>query len=61
MPAIALSNTSQRQHPADCLHSGVDFGPLEAGEACTLQGKFYWLERTKDDLFEIWSEEFDGD
>jgi hypothetical protein len=46
------------RHPADCLHAGVDFGPLEAGESRTLQGKFYWLEGTKDDIFAVWQQEF---
>ncbi len=46
------------RHPADCLHAGVDFGPLAAGESRTLQGKFYWLEGTKDDLLALWRQEF---
>lgn len=51
---VAVSN----RHPADCLHACVDFGPLKAGESRTLQGKFYWLEGTKDDLYALWQEEF---
>ncbi len=47
------------RHPADCLHAGVDFGPLAAGESRTVQGKFYWMEGTKADLFARWREEFD--
>jgi hypothetical protein len=46
------------RHPADCLHAGVDMGPLEPGESRTVQGKFYWLEGTKEDLFDLWREEF---
>lgn len=46
------------RHPADCLHAGVDFGPLQAGQSRTLHGKFYWLEGTKDDLFDLWQQEF---
>jgi hypothetical protein len=46
------------RHPADCLHAGVDFGPLAAGESRSVQGKFYWLEGTKDDLFDLWQQEF---
>jgi hypothetical protein len=46
------------RHPADCLHAGIDFGPLAAGESRTVQGKFYWLEGTKDDLFDVWQKEF---
>jgi hypothetical protein len=46
------------RHPADCLHAGLDFGPLAAGESRTVQGKFYWLEGTKDDLYALWQTEF---
>jgi hypothetical protein len=46
------------RHPADCLHAGVDFGPLAAGESRTVRGKFYWLEGTKDDLLDLWQQEF---
>jgi len=46
------------RHPADCLHAGVDFGPLATGESRTLQGKFYWLAGTKEDLFDVWLQEF---
>ncbi len=46
------------RHPADCIHAGVDFGPLDAGEARTIQGKFYWLEGTKDDVLATWEKEW---
>ena len=46
------------RHPADCLHVGLDFGPLAAGESRTAQGKFYWLEGTKEDLYTLWQTEF---
>ena len=46
------------RHPADCLHAGVDLGPLAAGEERTVQGKFYWLAGTKDDLLDLWRQEF---
>ena len=46
------------RHPADCLHAGVDMGPLEAEEARTVQGKFYWLEGTKEDIYSMWQQEF---
>lgn len=45
-------------HPADCLHAGVDMGPLEPGQARTVQGKFYWLEGTKEDIYSLWHKEF---
>lgn len=53
--AVYISN----RHPADCLHIGVDFGPLEAGESRTVEGKFYWLEGTKDDLLNLWWKNFE--
>jgi hypothetical protein len=46
------------RHPADCLHIGVDFGPLAAGESRTVLGKFYWIEGGKDDLLELWQKDF---
>jgi hypothetical protein len=52
--AAAISN----RHPADCLHVHVDCGPLEAGETRTVMGKFYWIEGTKEDLLDIWQQEF---
>jgi len=46
------------RHPADCLHIGVDFGPLAAGESRTVKGKFYWIEGGKDDLLASWQKDF---
>lgn len=46
------------RHPADCLHSCVDFGPLEAGQSRTVHGKFYWIEGSKDDLLAAWKQDF---
>jgi hypothetical protein len=46
------------RHPADCLHIGIDFGPLEAGESRTVSGKFYWIAGTKDDLLSLWHKDF---
>jgi hypothetical protein len=46
------------RHPADCLHIGVDFGPLESGESRTVRGKFYWVDGEKDDLLSIWQKDF---
>ena len=43
---------------ADCIHSGIDFGPLNAGAFRTVQGKFYWIEGTKDDLLASWQKDF---
>lgn len=46
------------RHPADCLHAGVDCGGLAAGESRTVEGKFYWLEGTKADLYALWQREY---
>jgi len=46
------------RHPADCLHAGVDMGPLKASESRTVQGKFYWLDGTKGDVYALWRQEF---
>jgi hypothetical protein len=51
---VAVSN----RHPADCVHSWVDFGPLGAGESRTLWGRFYYFEGTKDDLLDRWRRDF---
>jgi len=49
------------RHPADCLHSYIDFGPLQAGESRTLQGVVYCIEGSKDDLLAIYQKErYDG-
>ena len=48
------------RHPADCIHAGVDFGPMEAGGSRTVQGKFFWIEGGKDDLLAVWEKEFDA-
>ena len=53
--AVTISN----RHPADCLHVNVDLGPLDAGTSRTVQGKFYWMEGTKDDLLAACRQEFD--
>jgi hypothetical protein len=46
------------RHPADCVHAGIDVGPLAAGQARTLHGKVYFLEGTKDDLLAHWQQDF---
>ena len=46
------------RHPADCLHSSVDFGPLEADESRTVHGKIYFVEGTKDQLLGKWRQDF---
>jgi hypothetical protein len=46
------------RHPADCVHAAVDLGPLEAGGSRTVQGKFYWIEGSKDELMAAWRRDF---
>ena len=46
------------RHPADCVHSYVDFGPLAAGQTRTLHGKFYLVDGGRDALLEAWRRDF---
>jgi hypothetical protein len=46
------------RHPADCVHTWVDFGPLVAGQSRTLRGVVYFIEGSKDDLLTLWQSEF---
>jgi hypothetical protein len=46
------------RHPADCVHSWVDIGPLAEGETRIVQGKVYYLEGSKDDLLSNWQRDF---
>lgn len=46
------------RHPADCVHSWIDFGPLAAGQSRTLRGAVYFIEGTKDDLMALWESDF---
>ncbi len=46
------------RHPADCVHAWVDFGPLKAGQARTIQGVVYYLTGSKDDLLRLWQKDF---
>jgi hypothetical protein len=41
------------RHHADCVHASLDFGPLEAGESRMVQGCFYFVQGTKDDLLAL--------
>ncbi len=52
--SILVSN----RHPADCLHAWVDVGPLSAGRSRTLHGKIYFLEGSKQDVFDHWQRDF---
>jgi hypothetical protein len=44
--------------PADCLHSAVEFGPLQAGKSRTVKGKFYLMEANKEELLNHWQADF---
>lgn len=46
------------RHPADCLHAWVDVDPLEEEESREIQGKFYYLESSKEDLLARWRQDF---
>jgi len=46
------------RHPADCVHAWTDFGPLSAGQSRTLHGVVYFIEGSKEDLFNLWQADF---
>lgn len=45
-------------HPADCLHSYVDLGPVSPEERCIVRGKIYLFSGTKEDLLKHWKRDF---
>lgn len=45
-------------HPADCLHASVNLGPLAPKSKRAIQGKIYWMEASKDELFARWQKDF---
>jgi hypothetical protein len=45
-------------HPADCLHSSVNLGPLHPHGKRAIRGRIYWMEGTKADLLDLWKREF---
>ena len=51
---VCISN----RHPADCIHTWVDFGPLAAGQSRTVRGVVYFIEGTKDDILALWQNDF---
>lgn len=46
------------RHPADCVHSWVDIGPMAKGEERLIHGRFYYIEGSMENLFERFREEF---
>lgn len=45
-------------HPADCLHTTVNLGPLAPNSKRAIRGKIYWMEASKDELFARWKKDF---
>lgn len=45
-------------HPADCLHSVVNLGPIRPHSKRAIRGKIYWMKASKDELFALWQKEF---
>lgn len=45
-------------HPADCLHSAVNLGPIRPHSKRAIRGKIYWMKASKDELFALWQKEF---
>ena len=41
-------------HPADCLHSYVNLGPIPPRGQRAIEGKLYWLKASKDSLHARW-------
>ena len=60
--ALWWENTTHisNHHPADCLHSFVNLGPLAANSKKALRGRIYWAKITKDELLARWRAEFSG-
>ncbi len=45
-------------HPADCLHSFVNLGPLGPNSKRAIRGRIYWMQSSKDKLYERWKKDF---
>ncbi len=45
-------------HPADCLHSFVNLGPLPPQGKRAIRGRIYWMKASKNELFALWADEF---
>ena len=41
-------------HPADCLHTFVNLGPMPPESKRAIRGRIYWMKASKDELFERW-------
>lgn len=45
-------------HPADCLHSFANLGPLAPHSKRAIRGKIYWMKASKDELFARWQKDW---
>ncbi len=45
-------------HPADCLHSFVNIGPLPPNSKRAIRGKIYWMKSSKGDMFNRWQSDW---
>ena len=49
----------QGHNPWQCMHLGIQVGPLESGESKTIRGKIYLFEGSKEDCFEKYVKDFE--
>lgn len=45
-------------HPADCLHTFVNLGPLPPESKRAIRGRIYWMKAPKDEFFERWQKDW---
>jgi len=45
-------------HPADCLHTFVNIGPIPPGGRRAVLGRIYWMKASKDELFSRWQKQW---
>ena len=58
--ALYWENTTHlsNHHPADCLHSVVNLGPLPPHGKRAIRGRIYWTKTSKGELLAKWQKEF---
>ncbi|MFB3905208.1 MAG: hypothetical protein ACE15E_17295 [Acidobacteriota bacterium] len=61
LSALWWENTTHlsNHHPADCLHTFVNLGPLAPNSKKALRGRIYWAEISKEELLVRWRTEFE--
>ncbi|MFH1069415.1 MAG: hypothetical protein V1794_07300, partial [Candidatus Glassbacteria bacterium] len=52
--SVKVSN----HHPADCLHSYVDLGPVIDGRGPVVRGKIYFIQSSREELLKHWHFDF---